>query len=132
MKLKTILIVDDDIYIGDMIEEVLSGEGYAAARAYSGTEALMYLSSNRPDLILLDLMLPGLSGEELLPLIKGITQRSTVGGSLGQGGAAARRRVRLYHETVQHGRTSRKDHSTAPEKQRRGLPGISSHLTVSA
>ena len=72
MKLKTILIVDDDIYIGDMIEEVLSGEGYAAARAYSGTEALMYLSSNRPDLILLDLMLPGLSGEELLPLIKGI------------------------------------------------------------
>ena len=70
--MKTILIVDDDIYIGDMIEEVLSGEGYAAARAYSGTEALMYLSSNRPDLILLDLMLPGLSGEELLPLIKGI------------------------------------------------------------
>ena len=57
--MKTILIVDDDIYIGDMIEEVLSGEGYAAARAYSGTEALMYLSSNRPDLILLDLKLPG-------------------------------------------------------------------------
>ena len=72
MTLKTILIVDDDIYIGDMIEEVLSGEGYAAARAYSGTEALMYLSSNRPDLILLDLMLPGLSGEELLPLIQNI------------------------------------------------------------
>ena len=32
----------------------------------------MYLSSNRPDLILLDLMLPGLSGEELLPLIQNI------------------------------------------------------------
>ncbi|MCC2254509.1 response regulator transcription factor [Ruminococcus sp. CLA-AA-H200] len=68
----TILIVDDDVYIGDMLEEILAGEGYKTARAYSGTEALMYLSSSRPDLVLLDLMLPGLSGEELLPLIKGI------------------------------------------------------------
>lgn len=70
--MKTILIVDDDIYIGNMIEDVLSREGYRTVRAYSGTEVLMYLSTNRPDLILLDLMLPGLSGEELLPLIKGI------------------------------------------------------------
>ena len=70
--MKTILIVDDDIYIGDMLEELLTKENYAVARAYSGTEALLYLSSRRPDLILLDLMLPGLSGEELLPLIKDI------------------------------------------------------------
>ena len=70
--LKTILIVDDDVYIGDMLEELLTKENYAVGRGYSGTEALMYLSSRRPDLILLDLMLPGLSGEELLPLIKGI------------------------------------------------------------
>ena len=70
--LKTILIVDDDVYIGDMLEEPLTKEHYEVGRAYSGTEALMYLSSRRPDLILLDLMLPGLSGEELLPLIKGI------------------------------------------------------------
>lgn len=70
--LKTILIVDDDVYIGDMLEELLTKENYDVGRAYSGTEALMYLSSRRPNLILLDLMLPGLSGEELLPLIKGI------------------------------------------------------------
>lgn len=70
--MKTILIVDDDVYIGNMLEELLTKENYAVGRAYSGTEALMYLSSRRPDLILLDLMLPGLSGEELLPLIKGI------------------------------------------------------------
>lgn len=68
----TILIVDDDVYIGDMLEEILAKEGYRTARAYSGTEALMFLSSARPDLILLDLTLPGLGGEELLPLIKGI------------------------------------------------------------
>ncbi len=55
-----------------MLEEILSQQEFRTARAYSGTEALMYLSSNRPDLILLDLMLPGLSGEELLPLIQNI------------------------------------------------------------
>lgn len=70
--MKTIFIVDDDVCIGDMLEELLARKGYGTARAYSGTEALMYLSSNKPDLILLDLMLPGLSGEELLPLIRNI------------------------------------------------------------
>lgn len=55
-----------------MLEEVLSREGYGVLRAYSGTEALLVLKTRRPDLILLDLMLPGLSGEELLPRLKGI------------------------------------------------------------
>lgn len=70
--MKEILIVDDDVYIGDMLEESLKKEGYGIKRAYSGTEALLLLSSSRPDLALLDLMLPGLSGEEVLPKLKGI------------------------------------------------------------
>lgn len=70
--MKTVAIVDDDIYIGNMLEEVLTKEGYAVMRAYSGTEALLLLSQNKPDLVLLDLMLPGLSGEEVLPRIKSI------------------------------------------------------------
>ncbi len=70
--MKTIAIIDDDVYIGDMLAEVLEREGYGVLRAYSGTEALFLLSSKTPDLILLDLMLPGLSGEEILPKIKGI------------------------------------------------------------
>lgn len=67
-----IMVIDDDIHIGNMLEEALSSDGYKVSRAYSGTEALMLLSLQKPDLILLDLMLPGFSGEELLPKIAGI------------------------------------------------------------
>lgn len=70
--MKTILITDDDMHIGNLLEEALTGEGYSVLRAYSGTEAQLLLSKAKPDLILLDLMLPGLSGEELLPHIKDI------------------------------------------------------------
>lgn len=70
--MKTIAIIDDDIPIGNMLEEVLEKEGYCVLRAYSGTEALYLLSERKPDLVLLDLMLPGLSGEEVLPRISGI------------------------------------------------------------
>lgn len=68
----TICIVDDDLYIGNMLEELLTREGYGVIRAYSGTEALLLLRQVRPALILLDLMLPGLSGEDVLSHIHGI------------------------------------------------------------
>ena len=70
--MKNILIIDDDIHIGNMIEEMLRKKRYTVLRAYSGTEALFVLSQSKPDLILLDLMLPGLSGEEILPKMKQI------------------------------------------------------------
>ena len=70
--MKKILIIDDDIDIGNMLEETLIKEGYETSRAYSGTEAILLLEHAKPDLVLLDLMLPGLNGEEVLPKIKNI------------------------------------------------------------
>ena len=67
--MKTILIIDDDVSIGNLEQEVLEREGYSVLRAFSGTEALLLLKEHNPSLILLDLMLPGLSGEDILPQI---------------------------------------------------------------
>lgn len=72
MAKRIILIIDDDIQIGNLEQEVLEREGYICRRAYSGTEALLLLEKERPDLILLDLMLPGVSGEDVLKRISGI------------------------------------------------------------
>lgn len=70
--MQTILIIDDDAAIGNLEQEVLERAGYAVQRAYSGTEALLLLKENKPNLVLLDLMLPGISGEEILPGLQGI------------------------------------------------------------
>lgn len=70
--MKKILIIEDDISIQNVIKELLENEGYTISNAYSGTEALLLLEKEKYDLILLDLMLPGISGEELLLKIKNI------------------------------------------------------------
>ncbi|MCH3963400.1 MAG: response regulator transcription factor [Clostridium sp.] len=64
-----ILIVEDDPEINKMLQTLLRKNKYTAEAAFSGTEALLLLGKESFDLILLDLMLPGLSGEEILTKI---------------------------------------------------------------
>lgn len=65
-----ILIIEDDIDIHNVIEELLKKQNYITYNAYSGTEALLLLEKDRYDLILLDLMLPAVSGEEIIQKVR--------------------------------------------------------------
>lgn len=70
--MNNILIIEDDTDISNLMVKALADAGYGCIQAFSGTEALLVLSKSKPDLVLLDLTLPGLSGEKVLPQIKGI------------------------------------------------------------
>lgn len=70
MEEKNILIVEDDAHINALLQEAITGAGYSCTSAFSGTEASMLFSMKSFQLILLDLMLPGLSGEEVLMQIR--------------------------------------------------------------
>ncbi len=65
-----ILIVEDDNEINQMLAVLLGGAGYDVSRAYSGTEALLYMEKEPPQAVILDLMLPGMDGETLLGKIR--------------------------------------------------------------
>ena len=65
-----ILIVEDDMDINNLLSKMLSKRGYHVRQAYSGTEALMCLEHYEFQLVLLDLMLPGMVGEEIICQIR--------------------------------------------------------------
>lgn len=67
-----ILVVEDDLDINTLLCNILSKEGYKVRSAYSGTEAKMCIEQYNYDLLLLDLMLPGATGEELIEEIRKI------------------------------------------------------------
>lgn len=58
----TILVCDDTPDIVEMLQFILEGEGYAVTTASAGQEVLGAIQTNRPDLVLLDLRMPGLDG----------------------------------------------------------------------
>lgn len=64
--MKKILVVEDDNTIHKIIEDILKKEHYIVISAYSGTEAISIIENNNIDLILLDLMLPGINGEDIV------------------------------------------------------------------
>lgn len=65
-----ILVIEDDTDINNVIADTLTRAGYICTQAFSGTEALLYLERENYALAVMDLMLPGLSGENLLPKLK--------------------------------------------------------------
>ncbi len=73
-----VLVVEDDVYIGNMLQDLLEQNGYQPIRAYSGTEALLSLEKTSADLVLLDLMLPGKTGDQVLGAIRQKTQTPVI------------------------------------------------------
>ena len=65
-----ILVVDDDVALAEMISIVLRGEGYLPHQAFDGQDALSQIPEVKPDLVLLDVMLPGLDGIEVCTKIR--------------------------------------------------------------
>lgn len=65
-----ILVVEDDVDINKLLAKVLEKQGYEVTSAYSGTEAKLVLQIKTYDLVLLDLTLPGASGEEIVDVIR--------------------------------------------------------------
>lgn len=70
--MKSILLIDDDKFVTTLYKAKLESEGFAADAAHSGSEALQKLDQNRPDLIVLDLNMPGITGVELLKSIRAV------------------------------------------------------------
>ncbi len=74
----TILVVDDGAPNVKLLEAFLGAEGYATVAAMSGMEALLLAASTRPDLVLLDAMMPDLDGFETLARLKADPRTSSI------------------------------------------------------
>ena len=70
MKKNTILVVEDDLEIKTLIQFFLEKENYDVITAQNSGKALEMLQNHKPDLVILDIMLPGLNGLEIAKLIK--------------------------------------------------------------
>ncbi|OUL28743.1 PAS domain S-box protein [Nostoc sp. 106C] len=67
---KTILVVDDDVNIRELLRQQLENEGYNVREAKDGMDAIHQIKTNRPDLILLDVMMPQINGFDVAAVLK--------------------------------------------------------------
>ena len=74
---KTIMVVDDNPDIITIVKTILEGRGYTVFSASSGPELLSILPNHKPDLIILDIMMPEMDGLEVLTRLKGKTETAT-------------------------------------------------------
>jgi len=75
---KTIMVVDDNPDIITIVKTILEGKGYNVHSAFSGVELLNLLKDQKPDLIILDIMMPEMDGLEVLTRLKGVTDTATI------------------------------------------------------
>lgn len=74
----TILVIEDDALNTALFKEILTARGYELIFAGSGGKALETLKSTRPDLIIMDIVVPEISGLDLIRLIKGDAERRAI------------------------------------------------------
>src|SRR4029453_4621460 len=77
-KVKRILIVDDEVDIASSIQYVLKQEGFATLLAHDGWKAMELYQAQRPDLLILDLMMPGLDGYEVCRRVRSLDQKTPI------------------------------------------------------
>lgn len=75
---KTIIVVDDNPDIVNIVKTILEGKGYDVMCAYSGAELFTKLKEKKPDLIILDIMMPEMDGLEVLTRLKGVPDTASL------------------------------------------------------
>jgi len=75
---KRVLIIEDDTFLRELISQKLSKEGYSIIEAIDGEEGVKKTKEEKPEIILLDLILPGIDGFEVLSQIKGDQTTSSI------------------------------------------------------
>ena len=75
---KTIIVVDDNPDIVNIVKTILEGKGYDVMCAYSGAELFTKLKEKKPDLIILDIMMPEMDGLEVLTRLKGVPETASL------------------------------------------------------
>ncbi|MGH7774008.1 MAG: response regulator [Candidatus Binatia bacterium] len=75
---KTIVVVDDNPDIVSIVRTILEGRGYSVISAYSGEELFTRLEEGKPDLIILDIMMPNMDGLQVLTRLKGVPETASI------------------------------------------------------
>ncbi|MCA9802646.1 MAG: response regulator transcription factor [Cyanobacteria bacterium HKST-UBA02] len=76
--MKKILIVDDEVDIANSIQYVLTQEGFSTLLAHDGLRAMDVIDKERPDLVILDLMMPGIDGYEVCRRVRSVDKKTPI------------------------------------------------------